>query len=91
MELSNSPIVRSHQAGRFVGKKPSVSRGTTKVSLLVTCGCGRYRQTEFASLQGAIEHAVETDASSVMVELPHREPHLGEFYARLGFHRDEAI
>ncbi len=28
-------------------------------------------------VERAIEHAVETDASSVMVELPHREPHLG--------------
>ncbi|HYL26639.1 MAG TPA: GNAT family N-acetyltransferase [Candidatus Nitrosotalea sp.] len=35
-----------------------------------------------------IAHAGETNASSVMVELPHREPHLGEFYARLGFHKD---
>jgi GNAT superfamily N-acetyltransferase len=33
-------------------------------------------------------YAAETDASSVMVELPLREPHLRDFYARLGFHAD---
>lgn len=32
--------------------------------------------------------AAESDAGSVMVELPHSEPHLYEFYDRLGFHRD---
>ncbi len=32
--------------------------------------------------------AAETDAGSVMVELPHSEPHLVDFYDRLGFHRD---
>jgi len=33
-------------------------------------------------------YAAETNASSVMVELPLREPHLRGFYARLGFHED---
>jgi GNAT superfamily N-acetyltransferase len=33
-------------------------------------------------------YALETDASSVMVELPLSEPHLREFYARLGFVAD---
>jgi GNAT superfamily N-acetyltransferase len=32
--------------------------------------------------------AAQTGAGSVMVELPHSEPHLTEFYDRLGFHRD---
>jgi GNAT superfamily N-acetyltransferase len=32
--------------------------------------------------------AGETGAGSVMVELPHSEPHLASFYDRLGFHRD---
>ncbi len=32
--------------------------------------------------------ADQTDAGSVMVELPHSEPHLVAFYDRLGFHRD---
>jgi GNAT superfamily N-acetyltransferase len=32
--------------------------------------------------------ADETHAVSVMVELPHSEPHLTEFYDRLSFHRD---
>ena len=36
-----------------------------------------------------VAHARETNASSIMVELPHREPHLKKFYARLGFHEDE--
>ncbi|MFY9720717.1 MAG: GNAT family N-acetyltransferase [Candidatus Cybelea sp.] len=36
-----------------------------------------------------IGFAKETNASSVMVELPRREPHLAAFYARLGFGRDE--
>ena len=35
--------------------------------------------------------AAETDASSVLVELPMREPHLRGFYARLGFHEDEVF
>lgn len=32
--------------------------------------------------------ADESGAGSVMVELPHSEPHLYEFYDRLGFHKD---
>jgi GNAT superfamily N-acetyltransferase len=32
--------------------------------------------------------ADETGAGSVMVELPHSQPHLTAFYDRLGFHRD---
>jgi GNAT superfamily N-acetyltransferase len=40
-------------------------------------------------VERVIGFAKETNASSVMVELPRREPHLAEFYARLGFGRDE--
>jgi len=40
-------------------------------------------------VERVIAYAHETEASSVMVELPHREPHLREFYARLGFREDE--
>jgi GNAT superfamily N-acetyltransferase len=36
----------------------------------------------------AIDHALETGASSMMVELPQREPHLEQFYASLGFGKD---
>lgn len=32
--------------------------------------------------------AKESSASSVMVELPHSQPHLTAFYEALGFHRD---
>jgi len=42
-------------------------------------------------VERAVAHAKETDASSVMVELPHREPHLAAFYDRLGFHRDDVF
>jgi GNAT superfamily N-acetyltransferase len=35
--------------------------------------------------------ADETDAGSVMVELPHSEPHLTAFYDGLGFRRDEVF
>jgi GNAT superfamily N-acetyltransferase len=33
-------------------------------------------------------YAQETDASSIMVELPLNEPHLERFYAKLGFAKD---
>ncbi|HMF29425.1 MAG TPA: GNAT family N-acetyltransferase [Candidatus Cybelea sp.] len=46
------------------------------------CGIGR------RLVERAVEHAVATGASSMIVELPHREPHLAAFYARLGFHED---
>ena len=36
-------------------------------------------------------HAAATSASSVMVELPRREPHLKAFYARLGFSEDDVF
>ncbi len=36
-----------------------------------------------------VQYAHETDAASIMVELPRREPHLEDFYARLGFRPDE--
>jgi len=39
-------------------------------------------------VERAVEHAVATSSSSIMVELPHSEPHLRQFYARLGFHQD---
>jgi|SRR5579862_3666157 len=39
-------------------------------------------------VERAIDHAVATGASSMMVELPHREPHLAHFYAGLGFGKD---
>ncbi len=42
-------------------------------------------------VERAIELARETDAASVMVELPRREPHLEEFYRRLGFMRDDVF
>jgi GNAT superfamily N-acetyltransferase len=35
-----------------------------------------------------VAYAAETDASSIMVELPLREPHLEIFYAKLGFRKD---
>ncbi len=42
-------------------------------------------------VERVIEYAHETKAVSVMVELPRREPHLEEFYRRLGFGRDEVF
>ncbi|HEY2474999.1 MAG TPA: GNAT family N-acetyltransferase [Candidatus Cybelea sp.] len=39
----------------------------------------------------AIAYADETGAASVMVELPRREPYLTEFYAKLGFAKDEVF
>lgn len=36
-------------------------------------------------------YANETGAASVMVELPHAQPHLYAFYDRLGFHRDDVF
>ncbi|HEX3671698.1 MAG TPA: GNAT family N-acetyltransferase [Candidatus Cybelea sp.] len=36
-------------------------------------------------VERVVRYAHETGAASVMVELPRREPHLKEFYARLGF------
>jgi GNAT superfamily N-acetyltransferase len=39
-------------------------------------------------VERVIDYARETNAASVMVELPRREPHLEEFYRRLGFVRD---
>lgn len=40
-------------------------------------------------VERVIAYAKATDASSVMVELPHREPHLRQFYAKLGFYKDD--
>lgn len=39
-------------------------------------------------VERVVEHAHETDAASIMVELPRREPHLKAFYSRLGFCED---
>jgi GNAT superfamily N-acetyltransferase len=39
-------------------------------------------------VERAVTHAQQTGASSVIVELPRREPHLSGFYADLGFHKD---
>jgi GNAT superfamily N-acetyltransferase len=38
-----------------------------------------------------IEHAHETKALSILVELPRREPHLTAFYAKLGFEQDDVF
>ncbi len=40
-------------------------------------------------VERVVAYARETGASSVMVELPRREPHLKDFYAGLGFREDE--
>lgn len=50
-------------------------------------GCGVGRRL----VERVIAYAHETGASSVMVELPHAEPHLKEFYARLGFQEDRVF
>jgi len=39
-------------------------------------------------VERVIDYAQETNASSIMVELPLREPHLEQFYGKLGFQRD---
>jgi GNAT superfamily N-acetyltransferase len=39
-------------------------------------------------VERVVAYARETGASSVMVELPRGEPHLREFYHKLGFHAD---
>lgn len=42
-----------------------------------------------ALVERIIAHARETDSSSIIVELPQREPHLKDFYSSLGFQGDE--
>jgi GNAT superfamily N-acetyltransferase len=42
-------------------------------------------------VERAIAHARQTEALNILVELPRREPHLEEFYRRLGFKRDEVF
>ncbi len=42
-------------------------------------------------VERVIAYAKETHAVSVMVELPHREPRLEHFYAKLGFQKDEVF
>jgi GNAT superfamily N-acetyltransferase len=42
-----------------------------------------------ALVERIIAHARETDSSSIIVELPRREPHLKDFYSNLGFVGDE--
>lgn len=39
-------------------------------------------------VERVVAYARETEASSIMVELPLREPHLERFYAKLGFQKD---
>jgi len=51
----------------------------------------RRRGTGRQLVERVIEYASETNASSIMVELPRREQHLEEFYRRLGFVRDEVF
>ncbi|HEX4013864.1 MAG TPA: GNAT family N-acetyltransferase [Candidatus Cybelea sp.] len=50
-------------------------------------GCGIGAQL----VKRVVAHADETAASSVMVELPRREPHLAKFYASLGFAKDDVF
>jgi GNAT superfamily N-acetyltransferase len=42
-------------------------------------------------VERTIAYARETDAMSILVELPRREPHLTAFYAQLGFTADEVF
>jgi GNAT superfamily N-acetyltransferase len=51
----------------------------------------RMRGLGRALIERVIAYAKETNASSVIVELPHSEPRLHEFYAKLGFGRDETF
>lgn len=49
----------------------------------------RKRGVGASLVRHVVEYARETGAASIMVELPRREPQLAEFYASLGFSRDE--
>lgn len=42
-------------------------------------------------VERVVAYGQETDASSIMVELPLREPHLERFYGRLGFRKDSVF
>ena len=44
-----------------------------------------------ALVRRVVDYARETDAASIMVELPHSEPHLRVFYESLGFHKDDVF
>ncbi len=59
------------------------------LSDLYVAECARKRGIGARLVEHVIGFAKETNASSVMVELPRSEPHLAAFYARLGFGLDE--
>jgi GNAT superfamily N-acetyltransferase len=42
-------------------------------------------------VQCVVEYAQETQAASVMVELPFSEPHLARFYGSFGFQKDDVF
>lgn len=42
-----------------------------------------------ALVERIIAHARDTDSSSIIVELPRREPHLKDFYSTVGFAGDQ--
>ncbi|HEY8297605.1 MAG TPA: GNAT family N-acetyltransferase [Candidatus Baltobacteraceae bacterium] len=49
----------------------------------------RKRSIGRALVRRVVEYAEETEASSVMVELPFSEPHLQRFYSSFGFAKDD--
>jgi GNAT superfamily N-acetyltransferase len=59
------------------------------LSDLYVAESARRRGIGASLVERVIHYAMETNASSVMVELPRREPQLVEFYAKLGFARDQ--
>ncbi|HTU81673.1 MAG TPA: GNAT family N-acetyltransferase [Candidatus Acidoferrales bacterium] len=42
-------------------------------------------------VRACLDHAARTQARAVLVELPFSEPHLVEFYGRLGFAKDDVF
>lgn len=61
------------------------------LSDLFVAQAARGRGIGASLVERVIAYANETGAASVMVELPRREPRLTEFYAKLGFAKDEVF
>jgi GNAT superfamily N-acetyltransferase len=95
LERADSVVFLSRSAGEaegFIQLYPLWSSWHCKriwfLSDLYVRESSRKRGVGRRLVERVVAFAHETGASSVMVELPRREPHLADFYAKLGFHED---
>lgn len=98
LRLGDSALIVSEEAGALTGflqLYPLFSSWYAQriwfLSDLYVAEHARKSGTGKALVEAARDYARETTSRSIMVEIPHSEPHLVTFYERLNFQKDNTF